>query len=80
MGALPDGYERWPDAIRGPGLRLIDPTDCPTGHPFRWGQRGSLAYCGEHKPHNTWWCACGQKIYRVEGAFVDELECVSSRA
>lgn len=67
---VPDGYERWPDPERGPGLRLLDPTDCPAGHLFRFGQRGSLAYCEVHEPHNTWICACGQMIYRVEGAFV----------
>lgn len=79
MEPVPDGYVRWPDPERGPGLELIDPEVCPVGHPFAWGQRGSLAYCREHEPHNTWWCACGQKIYRVEGAFVGELVCVSGR-
>lgn len=80
MGAelepVPDGYERW----AGEGLKLIDPIVCPAGHPFAWGQRGSLAYCDVHEPHNTWWCACGQHVFRVEGAFAGELECVSSRA
>lgn len=78
MEPVPDGYVRWPDPEHGPGLELIDPEVCPAGHPFAWGQRGSLAYCREHEPHNTWWCACGQKIWRYDGAFVGERpECVS---
>lgn len=73
MGDVPDGYERFGEQ----GLKLIDPVLCPAGHPFEWGQRGSLAFCLEHGSHNTWWCRCGLKIYRVEGAFVSELKCVS---
>jgi len=78
MGEVPDGYERWPDRKYGPGLRLIDPTDCPAGHAFKWGQRGSLAKCTEHGDHNTWICRCGQWIWRYDEAFVGEKPpCVS---
>lgn len=58
-------------------MELIDPDTCPSGHPFRFGQRSSLAYCGVHEPHNAWICACSQRVYRWDGAFWGELECLS---
>jgi hypothetical protein len=77
MTVVPDGYERWPDPDDGPGLRLLDPAECPAGHPFTWGTRQSLVYCPEHERHNSWRCKCGQWIYRGGGGFVGELGCVS---
>lgn len=73
---MPDGYAR-----RGEhGLVLIDPQVCPAGHPFRFGERSSLAQCRAHGPHLAWRCACGQTVYRHAGAFWGGLECLSSRA
>jgi hypothetical protein len=75
MGAVPDGYERFGEQ----GLKLIDPIVCPAGHPFRWGQSGSLARCAKHGDHNVWICACSQWIWRYDGAFVGEKPpCLSS--
>ncbi len=73
MGTIPDGYERQGEH----GLVLVDPDTCPAGHPFRFGQRGSPTLCShrDHRPHNTWICACGQWIWRVPGAFVGQLDC-----
>jgi hypothetical protein len=71
MGELiPDGYRRLP----GGGMELIDPVDCPSGHPFRWGQRG-YSPCAKHRGHPKWTCACGRDIYRAEGRFVTTLAC-----
>jgi hypothetical protein len=70
----PDGY-RW--AADGVGLVLIDPTDCPAGHRFRFGQRGGLAHCGQHPPHNTWICECGQRIAWHAGQFRGQLDCIT---
>lgn len=76
---VPDGYEPWPDPVNGPGLRLLDPEMCPAGHRFNWGVRQSLARCAQHGEHNTWMCACGRWIWRVDGVFVGEMPaCVSS--
>jgi hypothetical protein len=63
----PDGYEytgRTPHEIR-----LVDPVHCPGGHPARLVRRG-WSHCPEHGTHYSWACACGQEIWRVEGAFV----------
>jgi hypothetical protein len=71
--SIPDGYER-----RGKlGLVLVDPKDCPAGHPFRFGQRKAPELCDTHGRHLHWICACGQSIYRHDGQFVGELECVN---
>lgn len=72
MEAVPDGYVRWPDPEHGPGLRMLDPTDCPAGHRFRFGQRQNVAHCKVHGTHDTWLCACGQWIWRYDGAFIGE--------
>lgn len=66
-----DGYEY---TGRGLEIRLIDPADCPRGHPFRFGQRGREP-CAQHRSHAEWTCACGQVIYRHDGAFVTRLPC-----
>lgn len=71
MSTIPDGYERWGEQ----GLVLIDPDWCPTGHPFAFGQRLSNTLCRRHGHHHAWLCACGQRIWRVPGAFVDQLDC-----
>jgi len=67
----PDGYER---TGRGDEIRLIDPVDCPAGHPIRGGQRGH-APCAPHQGHPKWTCGCGVVLYRHDGAFVTALPC-----
>lgn len=67
----PDGYE-WVDG--GPGIRLIDPEFCPSGHPFELYQRG-YAPCIEHRGHPKWSCRCGVVVFRDAGEFVTELRC-----
>lgn len=67
----PDGY-RWIDG--GPAIELVDPDDCPAGHPMQLRQRG-YAPCTEHRGHPTWTCQCGQIVYGVAGAFVGALSC-----
>lgn len=75
MERLPpkDGYEwtgRTPTEIR-----LVDPLFCPAGHPADL-VRSSHINCERHRVlHPEWWCSCGQKIWRFEGAFVGELPC-----
>ena len=56
------------------GMQLIDPTECPAGHPFRWGKH-SHTPCAEHRGHPEWVCACGQELYRQGGVFVGALRC-----
>lgn len=69
---LPDGHE-WTG--RQTEIKLIDPTDCPAGHPFRWGRRGGPDQCGEHGSHFRWLCACGQPVWRYDGEFAGEWRC-----
>jgi hypothetical protein len=57
---LPDGHE-WTG--RQTEIRLLDPTDCPGGHRFEFGQR-----CGEPQ---SWRCACGRRIVRRGGEYVE---------
>jgi hypothetical protein len=57
-GDPPDGHE-WTG--RQTEIRLLDPVDCPAGHPFRFGTRS-----GEPQ---SWRCACGQRIVRRGGEF-----------
>lgn len=66
-----DGYEY--TGPTGPEMRLIDPVDCPRGHPLT-GQRG-YAPCSEHGGHPKWTCGCGQVFYLHAGKFVNELPC-----
>lgn len=73
---LPDGYAPWGEQ----GMALVDPVFCPAGHPIEHLSRGGVAKCWEHQDHVMWRCACGQLIYRHDGAFWGELECISSRA
>lgn len=70
------GYVPWGEQ----GIKLVDPTDCPAGHAFRWGQR-SWEPCAVHRGHPSWVCACGREVFlrREDGAIVAELECVSGR-
>lgn len=58
------------------GSKLIDPTDCPGGHPFRFGQR-SWEPCPEHSGHPSWVCACGREQFlrREDGQIVEQLDC-----
>ena len=72
MSEVPDGYRRAADGV---GLVLIDPIYCPAGHPFEFGARQSIVRCEKHGTHYSWICACGQWIYRVEGAFVGSPDC-----
>lgn len=71
---VPPGYEPWGKL----GIKLIDPTECPAGHPFTFGQR-SYATCAPHHGHPSWRCSCGQMQYLEAGTgrIVAEMECVS---
>lgn len=73
MDELSDGYAPWGEL----GEVLLDPQDCPAGHLFRWGIRGGPVFCDQHGDHYRWRCACGQEVYRHDGAFWGELECLS---
>lgn len=66
------GYEPWGEQ----GMKLIDPADCPAGHPFRFGQRG-YERCRQHRGHPSWVCACGREQFlrREDGAIVQDLPC-----
>jgi hypothetical protein len=68
-----------PDGFRPTGRQfeivMVDPTDCPAGHPFKWGTRGGPDACPVHGDHFRWKCACGQEIWRASGGFVSRLEC-----
>ena len=73
--APPDGF-RW--SGRTPHeIVLIDPATCPAGHPAEIVRRG-LERCDDwaHDGHKSWTCRCGQDIYRADGAFVGELDCL----
>jgi hypothetical protein len=72
---LPEGH-RWTG--RQTEIKLIDPVDCPAGHPFRWGVRSGPDRCGEHGSHFRWRCECGQQIWRHDGAFHGSLPCLTS--
>lgn len=69
---IPPGYVPWGEL----GMVLVDPTLCPGGHPFAFGQRG-YEPCAEHRGHPSWVCACGREqfLQREDGAIVGELEC-----
>jgi len=71
-GRLPPPGYAWIDG--GPAIRLIDPTECPAGHPFRIDKRGHTP-CAEHRGHPDWTCRCGQVLYGHGGAFVSVLTC-----
>lgn len=69
------GYEPWGEQ----GSRLIDPEECPHGHP--WGDPGwqrTYAFCSEHRGHPSWRCHCGAMLYlrRHDGEIVDALDCL----
>lgn len=66
---LKDGYEY--AGPTGPEMRLIDPEVCPAGHPMMLIRR-SWNHCPTHGHHNSWECACGQEVWRVDGTFVGE--------
>lgn len=72
-GPPPDGY-RWTG--NGWEMALIDPTECPAGHPFRFGQR-TFAHCEEHRGHPAWRCDCGVEMIRDhgDGTFVTTWSC-----
>lgn len=70
---VPPGYEPYGQQ----GIKLIDPTDCPGGHAFAFGQRWYAA-CAEHHGHPAWRCACRvEQFLAKDGAIVASLECVS---
>jgi hypothetical protein len=71
MVGIPDGYRRQGKL----GLVLVDPAVCPAGHPFRFGMRKAAELCDTHGRHLHWICACGQSIYRHDGAYVGALDC-----
>lgn len=72
---IPPGYVPYGEM----GMRLVDPVDCPGGHPFAFGQR-TWTPCAEHRGHPSWRCACGVEQYphRGDGQIVAELECQRS--
>lgn len=74
MDDVPDGYARLP----GGGLRLVDPSWCPAGHMFEFGQRGGVVHCRDHGRHLYWRCACRTVIYRHAGEFTADLACQRS--
>jgi hypothetical protein len=72
---LPDGY-RWTG--RQFEIQLIDPVDCPAGHPVYKGIRGGPQQCREHGDHFRWRCGCGQQIWRYDGTFHGALPCLTA--
>lgn len=73
---IPPGYRPWGQQ----GIALIDPTDCPAGHRFKFGSRG-YETCAPHHGHPSWRCACGieQFLEQGTGRIVPELDCLSGR-
>jgi hypothetical protein len=72
---IPPGYAPWGEQ----GIVLIDPTECPAGHP--WADDGwqrSFSPCYGHGGHPSWRCHCGRMQYlrREDGAIVEQLDCV----
>lgn len=74
--APPDGF-RWSGRTEHE-IVLNDPEVCPAGHPAQLVRRG-FERCTDwaHSGHNSWTCACGQDIYRADGAYVGQLDCLT---
>lgn len=68
---VPPGYVPWGEQ----GIRLVDPEQCPAGHPFAWGQR-AFSHCVQHRGHPAWRCKCGVELFlREDGRIVADLAC-----